>query len=127
MNPAQFAQVSSLPAEQRYRHFLGKVADYEELWTLKGEDGFVLFASKDGAQCIPVWPHPEYASSHETDDWIGSTPEKITLDEFRKRWIPGIKKDERMIVVFPTHEAGGVVIDPVDIEADLADEVAQYE
>lgn len=127
MNPAQFAQVSALPADQRYRHFIGKVADGEELWTLKGTDGFVLFEAGDGTRCVPVWPHQDYAESLATGDWADSAPERIDLDAFRSRWIPGMDNDARMVAVFPTPEAKGVVITPANLEADLSEELAQYE
>lgn len=35
MNPAQFKQVISLPPEERYLHFLTRVTDWEEIWTLR--------------------------------------------------------------------------------------------
>ena len=43
MNQHQFKQVVKLPAQKRYNHFVAKVADWEELWTLKSPEGYVLF------------------------------------------------------------------------------------
>jgi len=125
MNPVQFAQVSSLSAEQRYQHFIGKVTDWEELWTLKGEDGFVQ-CKIEGEICAPVWPHPDYALPLVVDEWADSTPERISLDAFRSRWIPGMKKDQRMFAVFPTSETKGVIINPSDLAVELDEGLAQY-
>ena len=51
MSQHQFDQVVSLPDQQRCEHFIAKVTDWEELWTLKVPDGFVLFGDDSGWQC----------------------------------------------------------------------------
>jgi hypothetical protein len=36
-------------------------------------------------------------------------------------------KDDRTVAVFPTPQAKGVIVDPPRLEADLSEELAQYE
>ena len=127
MNPAQFTQVISLPAQERYAHFISKAVDWQELWTLKGPDGFVMFGDDSNQECIPVWPHPDYAASLAKDSWSNCTPESLHLNIFMSRWIPGMVKDKRMAVVFPTPNEKGIVVDPQRIGQDLSTELEQYE
>ena len=63
MNPKQYETVFSLSAKERYLHFIGKVADWEQLWGLYNEnDGWLTRTTPDGIEYISVWPHPEYAN-----------------------------------------------------------------
>ena len=127
MNQAQFDQVTSLSAQERYDHFIGKVADWEELWTLKSSDGFVMFSDSSGRECIPVWPHPDYAADLAKGSWNDCVPEKLDLNYFLDKWIPGLIHDNRKVIVFPTAKNEGGLIDPDDLKEDLEKEVQQYE
>ncbi|HPM82187.1 MAG TPA: DUF2750 domain-containing protein [Candidatus Anammoximicrobium sp.] len=127
MSKPQFEEVLSLPAGQRYRHFIAKVADWQEIWTLRGPDGFVMFGDTDQRECLPVWPHPDYAAALATDPWAACTPERLDLEAFLTRWIPGLARDNRRVAVFPTPQAKGVVVEPQQLQADLSVELEQYE
>jgi hypothetical protein len=127
MNQDQFDQVVALPAPERYAHFISRVADRQELWTLETSDGFVQLANDAGEQCVPVWPHPDYAAALATDLWADAVPHKLTLAPFMAKWIPGMIGDNRMVAVFPSPEEKGVVVDPRKLEKDLLTELEQYE
>ena len=127
MRKPQSEQVLSLPAEQRYRHFLAKVADWQEIWTLRAPDGFVMFKDDEERECIPVWPHPDYAVASATGSWAACTPEQLDLDAFLTRWIPGLDRDNRRVAVFPTPQNKGVVVAPHRLQADLSEELEHYE
>ena len=47
MNEKEVENVISLPAEGRYEYFIKRVADWEVVWSLGNEDGWVL-AGDDG-------------------------------------------------------------------------------
>jgi hypothetical protein len=126
MNPAQFEQVTGLPAQERYIHFVSKAADWQELWTLKGPNGFVMFGNDSNQECVPVWPHPDYAASLAKDSWSDCSPEQLNLESFMAKWIPGMIKDNRMVAVFPTPQEKGIVIDPQRLRDDLSAELEQY-
>lgn len=127
MSKPQFEQVLSLAAEPRYQHFIAKVADWQELWTLRGPDGFVMLGDDAGREYVPVWPHPDYAAALATGDWAACAPERLELEAFLTRWIPGMAKDNLKVAVFPTPQAKGVVVEPQRLQADLAVELEQYE
>ena len=40
LNPRQFASVSVLDGNARVQHFVARVADWEQVWSLKAESGW---------------------------------------------------------------------------------------
>lgn len=127
MNPAQLKSVAALDGPARYQHFIGKVADWQEVWSLKNSGGFVALGADDGRRCIPFWPHPDYAAALAVDSWKDCTPERIELSRFLNAWLPGMKDDGVFAAIFPTEKGKAVVVDPLDLKNHLAKENAQYE
>ena len=93
MNKKLFEEVTKLSGQERYDHFLDIVGDFEELWSLRNEEGFVTMADDDGNECIPFWPHPDYASALVTGSWSDCSPERIILNDLLNKWLPGMIKD----------------------------------
>jgi hypothetical protein len=126
INQQQIDRVLALPAAERYGHFIRRVADWEELWGLKTEEGWVMVGSKEGASCLPFWPHLEYAKLFATSEWADAIPERIELSTFMG-WLPKIERDGYFVAVFPTPLGKGVVVEPMKLRSGLAAECAQYE
>lgn len=127
MNQKQFGNVIQLSPHDRYIHFISKVADWEELWSLRNSDGFVIFGDPLENECIPVWPHPDYANALIKDSWSDCYPERIDMYKFLEKWIPGMIEDKRMIAVFPTLDENGIIVNPERLNGDLLDELEQYQ
>ena len=64
---------------ERYDYFIRKVADWEEVWSLKVEGGWAMVGNPDSDECIPFWPHPEYARICAKDQWEEYLPEPIKI------------------------------------------------
>ena len=71
----EFVAVTALTAPARYSHFIEQVADWEIVWSLRGQDGWVLAAADDGQLLAPVWPHSRYAEACANGDWSNAAPE----------------------------------------------------
>jgi hypothetical protein len=129
INDQQFRAVSALPAGERYGHFIRQVADWQEVWSLRDEDGWRLVGDDQGQQCMPVWPHERYAKACSTGEFSGCTAEPIPLDRWLDEWLPGARDRGWKIAVFPVSDAQerGVVVEPQLIDTDLRAELAQYE
>jgi hypothetical protein len=123
----QIEGVLRLAAPDRYRHFLKRVADWQELWALKAIDGFVEIADDNGNEGIPFWPHPRYAELHAIGEWSGYQPTRIALSDFIQTWLTGMEKDGAKVIVFPTPEMRGLGLDPAQFGNDLMRELSQYE
>lgn len=117
----------SLPGEERYTAFLAEVVEQDQVWTLKGDDGFIAFSDDEGRDCFPFWPDAACARALATDDWADCLPEPLGLDVFMTRWLPGMAKDGRLAAVFPAPDGSGVVIEPETLLQDLREEIADDE
>lgn len=113
----------NLPGEERYTAFLAEVVEHGDVWTLKGDDGFIAFSDDEGRDCFPFWPDAACARALATDDWADCRPEPLALDIFMSRWLPGMAKDGRLAAVFPAPDGSGVVIEAETLLQDLREEI----
>jgi hypothetical protein len=129
VSDGEFRGVTALSGPQRYAHFVSRVADFEEVWSLHSSGGWVTMGDGAGHKCIPVWPHKRYAESFIRNDWFQAEAKMIELDAWMERWLPGIAHDGMYIAVFPVlgDRQEGVVVPPQDLQRDLQEELEQYE
>jgi hypothetical protein len=127
MNPQQYESVLALSGADRSTHFVGKVADWEQLWAVKNSDGWLVPVTPDNLEYFPVWPHPEYAQKIADEHFPGHEATEISLQEFMSYWLPTFEKDNVKVAVFPNKEWVLWVMEPSDLLQCLEDEVAQYE
>jgi len=92
--------VLRLDASSRCDYFVRKVADFEIVWGLFNT-GWPT-ASTGATTAVPFWPEEEFAALCATAEWQGFHPKAIALEEFLTRWFPGMEKDQRICLVFPT-------------------------
>ena len=127
INDQEFAAVSRLPAKERYGHFIKRVADWQEVWGLRDDEGWVAVGDDEGRSCFPVWPHPRYAEALATGDWSIYRAAAIPLGEWLDDWLPGMEEDDVHVAVFPTPSLQGVVVSCAELRAHLEHELALYE
>jgi hypothetical protein len=129
INDQQFRAVSALPPAERYGHFVRQVADWQEVWSLRDDEGWRLVADDHGHECVPVWPHERYATVHATGAFAGCRAEPIPLEKWISEWLPGAVERGWKVAVFPVVDGGerGVVVEPALLEADLRAELSSYE
>lgn len=119
LNEQDKAQVLSLSDNERFNHLVNRVNEQQELWILTDEHGCMMLTTDDDEDCIPVWPHADYARDWAQGDWQHCKPEAISLNVWLKRWVPGMTDDELLVAVFPTLNETGVVVDPYELKAAL--------
>ena len=57
-----------LNADYRFDHFISKLVEHEELFVLTDEHGVMMLTTEE-EDCIPVWPHPDYAKAWAEGEW----------------------------------------------------------
>ncbi len=119
----EFEAVSALTPESRLEHFIKRVADWEEVWSLKNSGGWVLKGTSDGKEVAPFWPHPQYAKACAIEGWVDCVPVEIELAAFLQRWIPGLSKDGRLVSVFATPYSSGVVVEAEILKKAIEEEI----
>jgi hypothetical protein len=126
INPKGIQSISALSPTDRYMHFLSRVADWEEVWGLHSDAGWAMSSDGEGGECVPFWPHPEYAKAMTVGHWSGREPTSVPLADFLEKWLPGMAKDGLRVAVFPTPE-NAKLVDPMLLKQDLESECKQYE
>ena len=123
----EFAAVTQLDAAARYRHFLKRVADWQEAWSLY-EDGWMTMHDDEGRLLLPLWPARRYAEAHRLPGW-GEAAEarSISLDRLLENWLPGLKADGRGVSIFPVAGKESSIQPSLDdFERDLRAELERY-
>ncbi len=126
-NEKEIEAVLELEGPKRYAHWIKKVADQQEVWSLWHECGWALAGDDAGHELVPVWPHSKYAILSAVGVWADYEAKSIPLEAWLTRWIEGIERDHRLVAVFPTPKDKGVVAEPRRLERDLRKELSQYE
>ncbi|MDH5446990.1 MAG: DUF2750 domain-containing protein [Gammaproteobacteria bacterium] len=127
INDKEIENVLALSGADRYEHFVKRVADWEEVWSLQDKNGWVSSENDEGIKSIPVWPHPEYTKLCAEENWKGNNPSSIELQAFIEKWLPGMEKDGLLVAVFPTPSGKGVQVTPAELKQHLQEECEQYE
>ena len=125
INEKEFEAVLSLPDVKRFGHFISRIVDWEEVWSLKTEEGWATVESEERL-CIPFWPHPKYASYFAKGDWEGYASVAIELNDFVSKWLPGMEKDGTFVAAFPNIEMKGIVVEANRVLAAIDEELEQY-
>lgn len=129
LSDREFSAVRRISNEQRYEYTVKRAAWHRELWSLRYPDGWVLSATSAGVELHPVWPHRRFAEVLAIgNDWAGSEPSEIGIDEWLESWTPGMIASGRHVLIFPIHtsEIGGVV-HPQSFADDIRTELARME
>jgi len=126
MHSKEFDALLQLPAPDRYALFIRRVADWEEVWSLRSDDGWCLVSDDDGVEAFPVWPHQQFADAC-VNSMDKETSAKISLQDWLEKWLPGMMGDGRKVAVFPTPNGQGIVVSPSQLRDDLLAECEPYE
>lgn len=126
MNDKQFESVQSLESNSRLKHFISKVADWEQLWAVKSEEGWLVPVAPEGFEYFPVWPHPEYAQKITDLNFPNHIAEKIPLAEFLSHWLPLLQEDGVKVAVFPNKEWTFWCVEAEDLMTELVEELKLY-
>lgn len=118
LDAEKIATINRFDAEKRYKYLVKEVIAQGEIWILNDDDGCVML-NTDDEDCVPVWPHEEFALAWATGEWDGCTAKRISLDKWYHRWTPGLIDDELEIVIFPNESEDGLVVSPDELDFEL--------
>lgn len=128
MHPKQIENVLRMDAKARYEHFVVRSVDFEKVWILVNDDGFITrFDGLEDVEYLPVWPAKEYALMFEEVLDEAFRPEKIELKHFIEKWLIGLTKDSLMVGTIPNKDNNVWVVNPMDLQADMLKELDQHE
>jgi len=114
MSKKQQADPSKLSTEERYDFFVETVVEEQALWSLFGNDGWVLLTA-DQDTCIPFWPSEAIAKQMATQEWQGCKAKQVELTVWKERWVTGLNEDEILVSIFPNHHDNGTIDEPENL------------
>ncbi|MAL97787.1 DUF2750 domain-containing protein [Hydrocarboniclastica marina] len=120
LSPKEINDVLALDADDRYDYLVAQVVQQKKIWSLHSERGWVM-VSTDQEECLPIWPDEAFATPWITEDWSDCKPVAIKLEDWIKRWLPGMQGDGIAIAVFPGNGEDGMVVDPEELRASLVE------
>lgn len=125
----EFESLNRLTSEERYTHFIKRIAEHELVWTLGNDDGFVTFSDDDGIKHYAFWPHERYAQEFAVGEWGDCVANKIGVYDWLEKWLCGMSRDGFGCVIFPTLSDDGVSVESSDLHFvgdDLKKELENY-
>lgn len=114
----QIESVDKMRPEERFNFCIKEIAQQRKVWILTDEHGSVMLNTED-EDCVPVWPHQEFALQWATGEWVHCTAESISTAKWFSRWTCGLEDDELAVVVFPNDNEEGMVLYPDEFESEL--------
>lgn len=122
----EVASVLQLSGEERFRHFVKRVADEECAWGL-WKDGWAAMSTSENTLVFPLWPAREYAELLATGDFSGFEARRIPLEELLSTLLPNVAKDKALPGVFPTPGDKATTPSPEALSDALKEELEKYE
>ncbi|MFB9215111.1 DUF2750 domain-containing protein [Vibrio sinaloensis] len=118
LSQEQIDTVNKMRPEERLNYCFKEMAKSRKVWILTDEHGCVMLNTED-EDCVPVWPHEEFANQWATGEWEHCKAESISTAKWFSRWTYGLEEDELAVVVFPNQNEEGVVLFPDEFEFEL--------
>ncbi|CUX95446.1 MULTISPECIES: DUF2750 domain-containing protein [Bacillus amyloliquefaciens group] len=125
MNEKELEMTLKLDPNKRYRYFIKKVADYEEVWSLSNDRGWVTSEDDNGKIRLHFWPTKEHAKYCAIEKWKDTNPESISLEDFVENWLPGMLEDNVGISIF-YNNTDSISIPIPQVFSDIEDELENY-
>ncbi|MBE6753858.1 MAG: DUF2750 domain-containing protein [Ruminococcaceae bacterium] len=124
MTSKEIQGVFAADKSKQYEYFIKKVADFEEVWSLKDDEGWATLGLED-REYFPVWPTREMAQLCAEEEWASYYPESIELEEFLTEWLSGLQEDNIRVTVM-WHSGEGIDPDWERLKADIENELEKY-
>ncbi|WP_020408306.1 DUF2750 domain-containing protein [Hahella ganghwensis] len=127
MNQNDLNNILGLNCEERFDYFLMDVVESKDIWILVNEDDcfLKLYSEEEDLEYLPVWPSKDFASHYASETDKALSPKSISLPHFLNKWIPGLKRDELFISVFPTATDTSIwMMSPDELNEELKNELS---
>ncbi|MBK9579787.1 MAG: DUF2750 domain-containing protein [Fibrobacteres bacterium] len=101
MNTKKNESIIQLPAGKRYEYFIRKTADFQQIWSLRNAEGWLLLGGNTNAKPIPLWPEKIFAEYCNRVNKTECQAESIGLNDFLSKMSKILIRDNIQLAVFP--------------------------
>lgn len=130
-NDKEIQNVHALGPYQKYHYFVGKVADWEQVWTVSDGQNFVTLRDQENGIAVALWPAKAYVELCLVHQWAHFTPMQLTLEQLMTELLPDMHEANiKAAIMMKPNGANAPYYDAYDASmllADLAEECQQYE
>lgn len=127
-NQKQINNVLELSLQRKYLYFIGKVADWEEVWTFCDVDELVTIKDNQHRLLFPVWPAKAYVERNLEGKWSHFTSKRLDLTHFMAEMLPDMHDANMTIAIMMDPQCETYVITQAKhLLQDLIEECKQYE
>jgi Protein of unknown function (DUF2750) len=95
------------------------------VWTVEDDDGIPTPSNPEGRRAMPFWSTRSRVEKviSSVPAYAHSRPRELTLEEFRTRWLDGLKRDGLLVGInWSGASATGYDVEPQDVRDWLAEE-----
>jgi len=110
------------PASERYTYFIKHVAEWEEAWGLRDDEGWMAVEGENDVTCFPLWPAEAYARRAAVDEYASMRPTPVPLAELLDEMLPAWEKQNVAISVFWVPPGKGVVVSAAELREALRED-----
>ena len=122
----QLEAILKLEDADRYWHSIKTMASWGEVWGLF-DKGWVMAEDNDKNVIFPLWPAKRYALLCAKDNWEGSEPRSISIEELIEIVLPEIKEEGILLSIFcKSIDNRGIVVNADKLLNDLEKELENY-
>ncbi|MDU0355249.1 DUF2750 domain-containing protein [Paraglaciecola aquimarina] len=122
-----FLDLSKMLPEQRFEYAISNMLKAQYLWGLYGKDGWVMLKA-DEDTCMPIWPHKEFAEAWVKEDYPDCEPKQIEFVEWLDVWLPGMTKNNTLVLVFPLgDDEEGIILSGAEMLECIEDDLKALE
>ncbi|MCG7488109.1 DUF2750 domain-containing protein [Vibrio sp. Of14-4] len=118
LSAQEIETVLKMREDERFSYAIKEIVKHKKVWILTDEHGCVMLNTED-EDCVPIWPHHEFASLWATGEWEHCKAECISTAKWFSRWTRGLEDDDLSVVVFPNQNEEGLVVYPDEFEFEL--------
>lgn len=111
MNTKKNESIIQLPAGKRYEYFIRKTADFQQIWSLRNAEGWLLLGGNTNAKLIPLWPERIFAEYCNRVNKTECQAESIGLNDFLSKMSKILIRDNIQLAVFPNQNMSAPIRD----------------
>ena len=100
-NQKRTEAIIKLSPENRYKHFIKYVSDWEVMYSLY-DNGWALAENKNGKDLLPLWPSKSFAKLCKKDNWSHYNIKEISIYDFLEAFCSKLKTKNTDAIVFMT-------------------------
>jgi hypothetical protein len=110
------------PANERFVYFIKHVAEWEEAWGLRDDEGWMAVGGDDDVTCFPLWPAEAYARRAAVDEYANMRPTPVPLGELLDEMLPAWEAQNVAISVFWVPPGKGMIVSAAELREALRDD-----